>query len=524
MIEITEMYRKAIVLFILSSLFGCKSKLSVVSNQVVVRITNLDRLATHSNESVTVEGRNLTSGITAEIDGVEINFSASSDQNAVIEMPDVLKPGLFHVKFKLKDTVFAIYPLMNADSIADLPELPIQAQIMCNDQIFKNVLGELVRGLRNCEGSHPDCTEDGESACVTTNSFRAALLDGLAQKIIAGQTVAGVAGGVATRLCSVDGDQGCSVSGAAYKAALVTAIVPSDIKAGKSLAGISGALPECNSDGMSGCVSTSQFHAADISGASAKLLLTTRLAGVDGLALPRPSDCSADGQLGCVSKASFPAVNLTNFSAWDLRADKIVGGVTGKLTFYRNMANTTSVFDRLPMGIDLYDTIEDLADNFPFPTETPMGFAQATGSNWILDPTLDSGAGGGTAGNGICDGSEACTVYLDQIAHMFWAKDTVVPALVNWDTAISECENLSVAGKTDWRLPTQKEFMQAYINGIWSQKNLLNLSDNYYWSATTKSDTATPGDSAIYLTPSSGAGAAQSALKSFSYYSVCISN
>jgi hypothetical protein len=60
-----------------------------------------------------------------------------------------------------------------------------------------------------------------------------------------------------------------------------------------------------------------------------------------------------------------------------------------------------------------------------------------------------------------------------------------------WEDAITNCYSSSYGGQTPgtWRLPTQKELMQAYINGIWTLKNSnhLNLNTNYIWSSTTES-------------------------------------
>lgn len=49
-------------------------------------------------------------------------------------------------------------------------------------------------------------------------------------------------------------------------------------------------------------------------------------------------------------------------------------------------------------------------------------------------------------------------------------------------SAETGCE---AVGDGNWRLPYQKELMQAYINGSWGN---LSSAGNYYWSATTKSN------------------------------------
>jgi hypothetical protein len=62
--------------------------------------------------------------------------------------------------------------------------------------------------------------------------------------------------------------------------------------------------------------------------------------------------------------------------------------------------------------------------------------------------------------------------------------------------AINYCATLDFAGRTDWYLPSQKELMQAYIDGIYNQAGIDEASaaafvtDNYYWSSSEVSGTS----------------------------------
>ena len=55
--------------------------------------------------------------------------------------------------------------------------------------------------------------------------------------------------------------------------------------------------------------------------------------------------------------------------------------------------------------------------------------------------------------------------------------------------AINYCATLDFAGRTDWYLPSQKELMQAYIDGIYNQAGIDEesaaafVTDNLYWSS-----------------------------------------
>ena len=205
------------------------------------------------------------------------------------------------------------------------------------------------------------------------------------------------------------------------------------------------------------------------------------------------SFCSDDGQIGCVTTSRYKSMDTdaSVISAWDIRKGKTVGGLAGEIVFYKNMANTktfnrtsgTSAAD----GVDLYDTIDDYNSNGAFPNQNPKGWDQATGANWLRDSVSDDGSGSsGIANDGLCNGGETC-VYIDRISGLRWLRDNGSDR--TWENGISYCENSANGGYSDWRLPTQKELQQAYINGIWSLKaaTMLNLSSAYYWSASTRS-------------------------------------
>lgn len=200
------------------------------------------------------------------------------------------------------------------------------------------------------------------------------------------------------------------------------------------------------------------------------------------------SECSYDGQVNCTAVSNFPAMAMSNISTWDLRKGKTAGGIAGSLTFYKNMANT-ALFNRTNgtgalTGIDAFDTIDDYNNGGSFPTQNPSGWDQATGANWQRDSLSDTGTNGSGASNGICDGSEVC-VYKDQFTGLFWLKGD--GSKRTWEEAIRYCDSTTQGNYQDWRLPTQKELLQAYTNGITSQKQALNLSASLFWSSTTTS-------------------------------------
>jgi hypothetical protein len=78
----------------------------------------------------------------------------------------------------------------------------------------------------------------------------------------------------------------------------------------------------------------------------------------------------------------------------------------------------------------------------------------------------------------------------DRLTGLVWEKSPSGTSGV-WTTAISYCENLSLGGYTDWRLPNRKELLSLVNYGQSSPANWLNsqgftnVQASYYWSSTT---------------------------------------
>jgi hypothetical protein len=329
-------------------------------------------------------------------------------------------------------------------------------------------------------------------------------------------------------------------------------LVAGNVKSGVSLFGVSGDYPSA-SHPLAGADSTADLDAGtfdakvksatafewfdsagvrytgagDVDLTAANVASGVTIFGEAGT-LAVPSNCSTDGQISCVTTARYKSMDTdpTMITTWDIRYGKTAGGIAGSLAYLRNMADMVT-FDRsagggAATGVDPYDTVDDTNSSgasYAFPTTNPTGWQQADGSNWLRDSTSDDGAGGGTAGNALCDGTEDC-VYKDRLAGTYWAQAS--SSMDDWENSISYCESLSYGGYTDWRMPTQKEMLQAYIDGIWSTKaaSKLNLLATSYWSSTTNAQSTT---NAFTMNFAQGVGGQFSkSSPSSAYKSVCV--
>jgi len=103
----------------------------------------------------------------------------------------------------------------------------------------------------------------------------------------------------------------------------------------------------------------------------------------------------------------------------------------------------------------------------------------------------------------------------DKATNLMWQKgDSTTP--LDWDSAISYCEALSLATHTDWRLPDAKELQSIVdysrspdttaspaIDGLFDSTSFTNEAGakdwGYYWSNTTHENYNGMGASAVYV-------------------------
>jgi hypothetical protein len=145
---------------------------------------------------------------------------------------------------------------------------------------------------------------------------------------------------------------------------------------------------------------------------------------------------------------------------------------------------------------DIWDTIDDYNKNNLFGPLTGVpgwenfdcgGVESFAGDGHVLkDVTTSDGLT-----PSICAELTAanCTMQ-DKITGLWWSKQ----ANFSWNDAINYCDALNHNGAVDWRLPTQKELLDAYNHGIRSAESnywidQTNMNSNF-WSATTDSSGA----------------------------------
>ena len=188
-------------------------------------------------------------------------------------------------------------------------------------------------------------------------------------------------------------------------------------------------------------------------------------------------DLNGDKQTGTKScSGSLPP------DAWDLRAGTTVGGVTGQLKVNcRNavrLSGTSGVFDNTTYpaaaGSDIWDTIDDyyglpafadfpsswsVANNYCGGVDDPN--SSSDDDNVWRDVTTTNGTTAST-----CEATTANCTMQDKISGLKWSE--LASSSATWQEAVTTCVGLTHNGQTagSWRLPTQKELMDAFNHGI----------------------------------------------------------
>ncbi len=233
--------------------------------------------------------------------------------------------------------------------------------------------------------------------------------------------------------------------------------------------------------------------------------------------------CSADGEQDCWVKGDFKAAKVGDLSASDIRLGKTILGITGtkremkqcrnaaRLTLWdaSSLANAQTATSS-PDGIaDPWDTIDDSGNWVGSPViEGPWGDSYVCNTTNFTDVSAAGLAGLTPTGTSPSGANQTfSTIWRDDLTRLYFTnilKNNSAGS--NWLGVMNMCANLdSGDGAGKWRLPTQKELLQLYVNGIAKLAIGGGSLNNYFWSST---DVSTGGNAwgVTFSRGSSGTG------------------
>jgi len=85
------------------------------------------------------------------------------------------------------------------------------------------------------------------------------------------------------------------------------------------------------------------------------------------------------------------------------------------------------------------------------------------------------------------DFSKAGDIVTDSTTALQW-QDNAISTTMTWESAITHCENLSLDGHSDWRLPNLKE-LTSLVDDTKTNPAIStafeHTASSFYWSSTT---------------------------------------
>ena len=144
-----------------------------------------------------------------------------------------------------------------------------------------------------------------------------------------------------------------------------------------------------------------------------------------------------------------------------------------------------------------YSTLSDIQSTNPtVTTPVPMFYRVAGSSNRVFfvtplpktGPTISYATrDDGALTNGVAWPNPRFTIQsntncvLDNLTGLIWARNANQFGLVNWDTAVTDCNNLNYGGTNDWRLPNVRE-LQSLIAWQYSSPALSDGTGTNKWT------------------------------------------
>ncbi len=387
-------------------------------------------------------------------------------------------------------------------------------------------------------GTYAACSGPNQLGCLANSTFKT--MDLSSASAMTDLTAANFESSLATGNTFEFWDS----TGVRHQVAGSSFLVAANIKAGVHLLGVTGAYPSANyplpSASAVADLDGPTFHAkikasaafeywtsdgtyqtglgdADIDAANIKSGVA--VFGTTGTLDPADLLCTHTTQGSCVADSACLWNNgACSIDPWNIRVGKSIAGTLGQLKVNcRNRANNL-IFntDAIPPGnsgstsgttINWWDTIDDYNSNGAFPPSLV--------ATWSSDTDCDRTVWRDLTADGACDSASDDCLIKDQISGLIWSESypatgaAAGTTMLDWSLAVNRCDALIFGGNSDWRLPTHKELLDAYVHGIrdlgykgsGSVRAAGSLDNNdafiasidisFFWSASTISDLTT---------------------------------
>ena len=197
-----------------------------------------------AGKTVLLTGQNFRSNLKMSLNGqalAQVKIISNTQASGVA--PSGLSFGLTSLTAE-QDGVTQVVSVLYKGAADEIPVSTMPASEICSGKKYYDGSGILQTGTKACAAPIDLCSSDGQISCVTSADYKAVKIANLLPtKIAAGEIIAGVTGTASLEshnACVADGGKNCVVSGA-YAAALTSGLAQKVI-VGQSAAGISGSV------------------------------------------------------------------------------------------------------------------------------------------------------------------------------------------------------------------------------------------------------------------------------------------
>lgn len=417
-------------------------------------VTSRTPFIVKNGDTVELKGANFRRTLTVAQGGRKVGgLKVASDSSATFQAASD-SAGVFDLTVE-QDGVSQKVSLVYA---GDLPISSLPDSEICRGIKFYGVAGDVRTGSKDCLTNSSTATTTTAPTTAPTTTISIPQCDGNAQV-------------------------GC-VTNQKYRSADLSKLSPANIRNGVDVAGVRGDYPSKNSP-----------LAGEFQISPENLRSGVEFLGVVGTLVEPKNipECSADGAVGCLTTERFRPVDTETISPWDVRSGVVLGGTYGEIEFARNAGDETTYDGGHNMTGDPLEnpaTIEDYNRGKTTDLRAPAGWPAATAKNFrrTSEVPVKNARGDLTSNTAPCGEGEVCVV-TDLISGVTWGNPLTDDG--SFDTAVSVCSSLVLGGHSDWRLPTQKEVLQAFIDGIWlaevKQQGTGLPGQGLIWSSTTSS-------------------------------------
>ena len=249
-----------------------------------------------------------------------------------------------------------------------------------------------------------------------------------------------------------------SIFGTTGTAAAIVAPDAWNVRVGTVINGVTGQLKtSCRNRANTSIWNTSVPYTASALDATANTLTISS----------HPFTSNMTVRVGASTEPTGITANTTTYYVIVVDANTIqlsASSGPGAQVDFTTVGSNVTVYQWSDATLHWWDTIDDENNNAVYPTSLVSG--------WSTDTDCDSSTWQDLTTDGTCNTAADDCIMKDRITGLMWSESYPVTATAaasttrNWQLSIQQCNNLSFGGYSGWRLPTQKELMEAYVHGI----------------------------------------------------------